>query len=178
LSQYSKAAIRIGSPDGKWLIQSATQDAGPVIAICNSAGAPLVILDRDTKGSQALSAKWSADSKSAILLDQAPLGSGISAAWFDGARWHASVESDADVDRAEALAKSQGIDGAVKAETRTLGDWISQDTIRILGTLHYLGGETFSYSYDLQIVPGSYALNRGGFETGWLKASNFQAPAR
>jgi hypothetical protein len=164
-----------GSPDGKWRIQSVSQDRKPVIAICDATGNPVGVIDRDTKGSQGISAKWSSDSRGVVLLDQAPLGSGISAAWFDGGKWHATVESDTDVDRAEALAKSQGVGGVLKAEDRALGDWISRDTIQVHGTLHYLSGKKFSYSYDLQIVPGSYSLNRGGFETGGLKASNFRA---
>jgi hypothetical protein len=164
-----------GSPDGKWRIQSVSQDKRPVIAICDAAGKPVVVIDRDINGSQGISAKWSGDSKGVVVLDQARLGSGISAAWFDGAKWHATVESDSDVDRAEELAKNHGAGGVVKAEDRTLGDWISQDTIQVHGMLHCLSGEKFSYSYDLQIVPGSYSLNRGGFETGGLKASNFRA---
>jgi len=164
-----------GSPDGKWCIRSVSHDKKPVIAICDAAGNLVVVIDRDTNNFQDISAKWASDSKGAVLLDQAPLGSGISAAWFDGTKWHPTVESDSDVDRAETLAKNQGVGGVVKAEDRALGDWISQDTIQVHGTLHYLSGEKFSYSYDLQIVPGSYSLNRGGFETGGLKASNFRA---
>ena len=172
LSQYCQAAKLADSPDGKWSIQTTTQGS---VAIFSSAGDPVIAIDRGTTGSERLRAKWSGDSKSVILLDQAPLGSGISGAWFDGARWHATVESDSDLNQAKALAKSQVVSGEVKAEDRELGDWLSRDTIQIRGSLRYLGGEKFSYSYDLQIVPGSYALNRGGFETGGLKASNFQA---
>lgn len=162
-----------GSPDGNWMVETTAQDAKA--AIFNSAGQAVVILDRDLTGPKQLNAKWSGDSRAVVLLDQAPRGSGIIAAWSDGGKWHATVESDSDVDRAQALAKSQGIEGVVKAEDRTLGDWISHDTIQIRGTLHYLGGKEFAYTYNLQVVPGSYAVNRGGFETGGLKASNFQA---
>jgi len=171
LSRYCQAAKLADSPDGKWTIQTTTQGS---VAIFNSAGDPAIAIDRGTTGSERLRAKWSSDSKAVILLDQAPRGSGITAAWFDGAIWHATVEPDSDLGQAEALAH-KGISGYLKAEERTLGDWISADTIQVRGSLRYLGGEKFSYSYDLQIVPGSYALNRGGFETGGLKASNFQA---
>jgi hypothetical protein len=172
LTQYCQAITIANSPDGKWSIQSTTQDA---IAIFNSAGRPVTILDRDINGSRHLRAKWSSDSKSVVLLDQAPLGSGIIAAWFDGTRWHPTVEPDTDIDQAEALAKSQGITGEVKAEERGLGSWVSTDTIQLHGLLRYLGGKEFPYSYTLRIIPGSYPVNRGGFETGGLKASNFQA---
>jgi hypothetical protein len=173
-TQYSQAINLGDSPDGNWSIQSTAQDA---IAIFNSAGRPVTILDRGINASRRFRAKWSGDSKSVVLLDQAPLGSGIIAAWFDGSRWHPTVEPDTDIDQAEALAESQGIHGEVKAEERGLENWISPDSIQLHGVLRYLGGKEFPYSYTLQIIPGSYPVNRGGFETGGLKASNFQAVA-
>jgi hypothetical protein len=55
-----------------------------------------------------------------------------------------------------------------------LRDWIFPDTIQIRGTLRYMGGKRFLYSYNLQIIPGSYPVNRNGFETGGLKATSFR----
>jgi hypothetical protein len=175
LGQWCKAAKLVTAPDGRWSIQITNLESKPAIAIFNSSGRPVVIVDRDTTGSTQFAAKWSPDSNKVVLLDQAPLGSGITAAWFDGTKWHATVEPDSDLSQAEALANSQGITGDVKAEERTLGDWISPDTIQIRGKLRYLGGKQFPYSYNLQIIPGSYTTNRGSFETGGLKASHFQA---
>ena len=175
LGQQCKGAKLASSPDGNWSVETITQDTKPAVAIFNSRGHPVVVIDRDTTGSKLVRAKWSPDSKQVVLLDQAPLGSGIVAAWFDGAKWHATVEQDRDLSDVEALADRRGINGDVKAEERMLGDWIFPDTIQIRGTLRYMGGKKFLYSYNLQIIPGSYAVNRSGFETGGLKASNFQA---
>ena len=173
-SQYCRASGLADSPDGKWSIQTTREKTLPAVALLNSGGRPQVVIDRDTTGSKRLTAGWSPDSQKVVLLDQAPLGSGITAAWYDGTRWHASVESDSDLEQAQQLARSQGINGQLKAEQRTLGNWISGDTVQIQGTLRYLGGQEFSYSYNLQIVPGSYPMNRGGFETGGLKATAFR----
>ena len=174
LGQQCKGAKLASSPDGNWSVETITQDTKPAVAIFNSRGHPVVVIDRDTTGSKLVRVKWSPDSKQVVLLDQAPLGSGIVAAWFDGAKWHATVESDSDLSDVEALANSHGINGDVKAEERMLGDWIFPDTIQIRGTLRYMGGKRFLYSYNLQIIPGSYPVNRSGFETGGLKATSFR----
>lgn len=175
LVRFGTAAEQITSPDGRWTIRTTTGETNPAVAIFNTDGRPVAIIDRDTTGSKRVAAKWSSDSNKVVLLDQAPLGSGIIAAWFDGTNWHAAAEPDNDLRQAEALAKSQGLRGDVKAEQRELGDWISPDIVQIRGTLRYLGGKEFPYSYNLQIVPGYYSLNHGGLETGGLKAFHFHA---
>ena len=172
--QFCQAAKLVSSPNGNWNVETTTHGTNLAVAIFNTAGRPVTVIDRDTTGSKSVSAKWAPDSKQVVLLDQAALGSGIVAAWFDGDKWHATVEPDSDLSAVEDLAKSNGINGEVKAEERSLGDWISPDTIQIRGTLHYQSGKVFSYSYKLQIIPGSYSVNRGGFETGGLKATDFR----
>jgi hypothetical protein len=171
LTQCCQAAMLAASPDGNWRVQTT---AGDTVAIFNSGGQPVITLDRGIKGPKQLNVKWSGDSQAVVLLDQAPLGSGIIAAWSDGAKWHATVELDSDIKQVEALAEARGVSGELKAEQRTLGDWISPDTIQVHGILRYLGGKEFPYTYTLEVVPGSYGVNRGGFETGGLKASNFR----
>jgi hypothetical protein len=175
LSQLCQASDLVSSPDRRWTLQTTTREGNPAIAIFDSDDRPAVILYRDTTGDGEVVAKWSADSKKVVLLAQAPLGSGITAAWFDGTNWHATTEPDNDLSHAKALAKIQVVTGDVKAEERALGDWISPDTIQIHGTLRYMDGKEFPYSYELQIIPGTYPVNRGGFETGGLQAFHFQA---
>jgi len=174
LGQYCRAAKLGSSSDGKWSVETITRDTKPAVAIFDSRGNPVIIVDSDTTGSKLVRAKWSPDSKQVVLLDQAPLGSGIIAAWFDGAKWHVTVEPDSDLGAVEALAKKHGINGDLKAEERMLGDWITPGTIHIRGAVRYMSGKKFFYSYNLQIVPGSYAVNRSGFETGGLNATSFR----
>jgi len=176
VSQFSRAAKTVQSPDGSWNVATVLQDDKRAIALFRAGGSqPETILDRDASYDTRVDVKWSEDSRRVFVLQHFPNGTGIDAAWFDGSKWHRTFEPDNDFAPLMALVDKEGLKGSYRSDTAELGKWISPDTIEVSGTLGYMGKKapySIPYSYHLQIVPGSYGLNALGYDLGGLKASD------
>jgi hypothetical protein len=173
--QYAEAAKQINSPDGGWSIQRIEKDGLPKLAIfAKGSSTPAIILHENLSNVSRVEIKWSADSTKVVTLSHFSRDTLIVAGWFDGAEWHKTVPTDNDTNTLFDLAKRSGSAAPLyRFGTAELGPWLAPDEIKISGTLRDGGYPTVSYSVDMQIVPGTYAVGFGGFAIGALKFSNY-----
>jgi hypothetical protein len=187
VDQSCEAAKQVDSPDGNWTLKTVplktlTGDETQGIGLfATSGGEPATIVVKTLNYVDGVTIRWSEDSKRVVVVERYPRGVLITAAWFDGGKWHSTIQEDRDVGslltKAEELgSKKRGY----KTQTAEFGKWISPDTIEVHGFLGYHGYPNISYSYHMQIVPGSYPVSgvlSGGYEVGALKYSDYHVEA-
>ena len=148
VSQFCHAAKQINSPDGAWSIQETVQGTEHGIGIFSKASAePVSIIAHDLVGLPGVVVKWSDDSKHVAIAERLRHCPAILAAWLDGTGWH-----KAELFNCPPL--------LYQAETGELGKWVASDTIEVHGTLD----NGLSYTYKMQMVPGSYIPGANDFE--------------
>jgi hypothetical protein len=97
-------------------------------------------------------------------------------AWNDGSAWHKTLQTD-EIPVTQ-LSGAAGLSGRVVAEQRTLGEWTSPDALTVRGELTVSGGQTVAYAYTLGFVAGTGTRDRGGYEEGVLRVTNYQVTLR
>jgi hypothetical protein len=187
VDQSCEAVKQVDSPDGNWTLKTLPlktltgDDTQGIGLFATSGGEPATIVVKTLNYVDGVTIRWSEDSKKVVVAERYPRGVLITAAWFDGGKWHSTIQEDGDVDslltKAEELgSKKRGY----KTETAEFGKWISPDTIEVHGVLGYHGYPHISYSYHMQIAPGSYPVSgvlSGGYEVGALKYSDYHLEA-
>jgi hypothetical protein len=178
--RYCQAAKQVDSPDGAWTLKqmplkTLTGDATQGIGVFATSGgeAAATIPVKTLNCVTGITIRWSPDSRKVAVVERFPRGTLITAAWFDGEKWYSTIQEDRDLDTL--LAKAEEIGSkkhGYKTETADLGKWVYSDTIEVNGVLGYLGYRDVSYSYHIEIVPGSYPVS-GGYEVGALKYSDY-----
>jgi hypothetical protein len=166
LPAFSVRAETVRSPDGRFAIET-----GPGIEVVDSTGQTALSLVPSLNGANKVEVAWSPDSRRVVIATNAARGSGVMAAWREGAAWHKTVEPDSEsgFDR---LVKGHG---RLVAEHRSLGGWVSADALTVTGELIFASGRREAYRYTLTFVSSSSAgLNRGGFEQGVLVGANYK----
>ena len=183
VSQFGQAAKQVDSPDRKWTLKAVplktlTGDKTQGIGLFPTGGGePATIVVKTLEYVTGVTIKWSEDSTKVVVAERYPRSALITAAWLDGGKWHSSIQEDRDVDPLLAKAEELGSKRrGYKTQTAELGKWITPDTIEVHGVLGYLGYPDISYSYNMQIVPGTYPVSgvlSGGYEVGALKFSDY-----
>jgi hypothetical protein len=181
------AAKQVNSPDGAWTLKrmplkTLTGESTDGIGLFSTAGGEAATIPVKTSNYVTrVTIRWSPDSRTVALAERYARGTLITAAWFDGQKWHSTIQEDRDLD--PLLAKAAGLGSkrrGYKTETADLGKWLSSDTIEVHGVLGYIGYPDISYTYLMQIVPGSYPVSgvlSGGYEVGALKCSDYHVEA-
>jgi hypothetical protein len=182
-----QAAKQVNSPDGAWTLKrtplkTLTGDPTEGIGVFAVTGAePVTIPVKTLNYVIGMTIRWSADSRAVALAERFARTALITASWFDGQGWHSTIQEDRALDpllvKAEELgSKRRGY----KTLSADLGTWIAADSIEVHGVLGYVGYPNISYSYHMQIVPGSYPVSgvlSGGYEVGALKYSEYHVEA-
>ena len=183
VGHYCQAAKQVDSPDGAWTLKrmplkTLTGEATEGIGVFSTAGGEAATIPVKTLNYvTSVTIRWAPDSRIVAVAEHFARSALITAAWFDGEKWHSTIQEDRDLDPLLAKAEELGSKRrGYKTETADLGKWISSDTIQVHGVLGYIGYPDISYSYHMQIVPGSYPVSgvlSGGYEVGALKFSDY-----
>jgi hypothetical protein len=183
LGHDCQAAKQVDSPDGAWTLKrtplkTLTGDPTEGIGVFSAAGGePVTIPVKTLNYVTGVTIHWAPDSRTVALAERFARTALITASWLDGQTWHSTIQEDRDLDPLLAKAEELGSKRrGYKTETAELGNWISADTIEVHGVLGYVGYPNISYSYHMQIVPGSYPVSgvlSGGYEVGALKYSDY-----
>jgi hypothetical protein len=158
-------AETVRSPDGQFALE-----VGRGVEVVDASGQPVLTLVPALNGSRKVEASWSGDSRRVVVVTNAARGSAVMAAWREGSAWHKALQPDSDPgwDR---LVRGKG---RLVSEQRSIGGWISPDSVLVLGELDFSVGRRSTYRYTLTFVPSSAGLNRGGFEEGALVGANYK----
>jgi hypothetical protein len=183
VGHYCEAAKQVDSPNGDWtlktvLLKTLTGDNTRGIGLFPTGGSdPATIVVKTLNYVNGVTIRWSEDSTKVVVAERYPRSALITAAWFDGGKWHSTIQEDRDVDPLLAKAEELGSKRrGYKTQTAELGKWIAPDTIEVHGVLGYRGYPNISYWYNMQIVPGTYPVSgvlSGGYEVGALKFSDY-----
>jgi hypothetical protein len=157
----------IRSPEGSY-----TLETGDGVRVADSAGANLVTLANDLEGVQYVDAKWSPDSRLAVVVISYVRGSGVEAAYMDGSGWHKALQSDTDLPVDE-LARQAGASGRLVAQRCRLGDWLDSRRITVNGELTFSGQKKVRYAYTLVFTGEPGHLDPGGFEEDVIKGFGY-----
>jgi hypothetical protein len=165
----SASAETTFSPDGKHSISM----EGKAIALVDSSGQTVLVLDKDVTGIRQLLVAWSPDSDRVVIAEDFDKGSGVFAAWRDGSAWLKSVQMDAD---AAPLIKSceRQTGGKLVSESRALGSWISAKAIKVDGLMTFSNSKRVKYSYTLEFRPGLGQMDRGGYLEGVIVGGHYK----
>src|SRR5260370_16290734 len=168
LNALSSQARNIPSPDGRFAIR-----AESAIELLDSAGKPMLDLNKHTAGDTKVEVAWSADSRRLAIVETSGRGSDIVAAWRDGEVWHKTIEMDAD--QAGMIQQAQReFGGRLVSERRTLGSWISGNAVKVHGEMTFTGGRKCAFAYTLEFGHGPIHLSRAGYEDGAVVGTQFQ----
>ena len=157
----------VGSPDRRFAVQ-----VGSSVDVVDAEGQNEVRLVARVTGAQRVDVRWSPDSTRVVVAVDYPRGSGIFAAWNDGAAWHKTLEPD-ELPVAR-VARAAGVTGRLVAEQRGLGDWVSPVALTVNGELAFSGGQKVAYAYTLAFVATAGTPDRGGYEEGVLKGLSYR----
>jgi hypothetical protein len=166
LSAFSVRAETVRSPDGRFAVET-----GRGIEVVDSTGQTVLGLVPSLNGANKVEVAWSPDSRRVVIATNAARGSGVMAAWREGAAWHKTVEPDSEsgFDR---LVRGHG---RLVSEHRSLGGWVSADALTVTGALIFANGRREAYRYTLTFGAAPGGLDRGGFQEGALRATNYRS---
>src|SRR5260370_33814947 len=100
----------------------------------------MAILETGSKGSGHVVAAW-VESKAVSAIDKA-------FSTHPKYVWHKSVEMDKDQDKMIDQAQRK-FGGKVVSQTRTLGSWVSENAIQVIGELTFTNGRRCVFTYIL-----------------------------
>ena len=158
---------QIPAPDGAYTLEITDE-----VRVIDSAGSPSVTLARNLEGVQRVDAKWSPDSHRVVIVISYTRGSGVEAAYLDGSGWHKALQPDTDLPTDE-LARQAGVSSRLVSQSSRLGDWLDSRRIGITGELIFAGQKKVPYGYTLVFTGEPGHLDRGGFEEGVIKGSEY-----
>jgi hypothetical protein len=111
---------KVASPDGRFAVAIGNQ-----IAILNSAGAAVQEMDQSVSPETKVSAKWSPDSRHAVVVENFAFGDRVLGAWTDGSAWKLGIPF-------VKFSPLKGVKG-LTFSSEAIGEWISSDAVRIHG---------------------------------------------
>jgi hypothetical protein len=162
------SADTLPSPDGQYTLKT-----GQGIEITDSSGQPVLTLVDHLAGSDRLEVAWSADSKRVVVATNAGRGSAVLAAWHDGPAWHKTIEQEQDSARFVGWLKAR-VHSDIVSEHRELEGWTGPDALTVKCKVTFERGLSIQYQYLLTFTSSQVRLDRGGFEEGAVKASDFK----
>jgi hypothetical protein len=157
----------IPSPNGLHTLEIDEQ-----VRVVDLGGSRSLTLASNLEGVQRVDAKWSPDSRLAIVVISYTRGSGVEAAYIDGSGWHKALQPDTDLPTDE-LARQAGASGRLVSQSCRLGDWLDSRRIRVTGELIFSGQNKVPYEYTLVFTGEQGHLDRGGFEEGAIKGIEY-----
>jgi hypothetical protein len=168
LSVLSSYARDLHSPDGKFAVRAEAS-----ISLIDSSGQPILTLVRNTSGDTKVEVAWSPDSRHVVVVENSHIGSGIVAAWSDGANWHKTIQMDQDQAGIVRAGQAQ-FHGRLVAEHRKLDGWVTPREVLVKGEMVFSNGGKCNYGYTLAFRTGEQVrLDRGGYEEGELVGTNY-----
>ena len=167
LAESSSPHRRIPAPSGAYLLEIDDQ-----IRVTDPNGLNLLTLAGSLEGVQSVEAKWSPDSQRVVVVINYGRGSGVEAAYFDGAGWHKTLQPDSDLPVNE-LARQGGASGRLAAQHCRLGDWLDGQRIAVTGELVFSSQKHVPYGYTLIFTGAPTHLDPGGFEEGAIEGVGY-----
>jgi hypothetical protein len=169
LLTVSVRALQTASPDGQFEVKTGPSS----IEVLNASGEPVLLLQKRTIGNPRVEVAWSPDGRRVVVAENFPCGSEVLAAWREGNVWHRGLEGDEGLEGLGRALQRQGL-GRVVAEHRTLKGWVSPDALEVTGEMTLSGGRRVAYAYTLRFVSAPGHLDRGGYEEGVIKGTNYR----
>lgn len=157
------------SPDGRFKVKTNLS-----IEVVDASGTPVILLDKNAEAMKRVEVAWSADSQRMVVAEDIGRGSSILAAWRDGAAWHKAFQLDADREAIVRALQRHGA-GRLVADQRSLGQWVSPEALTVKGQLTFSNGRRVAYAYTLKFAsaPAPVQLDRGGYEEGAIKGTDY-----
>jgi hypothetical protein len=165
------------SPDGKYAVR-----AEETISLVDvKSGQTLLVLSKNTAGATRVEVAWAPDSRKVAMVEDWPHGSAVFGAWTDTPEqtlldqatssprpdvWHKTLQADAD-EKATIHQAEQEFGDRLVSENRVFAGWVSPDSIKVKGEMHFSSGKRCSYQYTLHFLTNAVGhLDKGGYEEG------------